>query len=64
MDGSEENIRKLPKVSIYIYLGIDFARNGAWDVHLKRVLDNGKKRVKQLYSITSSMDIDLSARRL
>ena len=33
---------KLPKVSSYTYLGIDFACNGAWDVHLKRVLDNGR----------------------
>ena len=32
---------KLPEVSSYTYLGIDFACNGAWDVHLKRVLDNG-----------------------
>ena len=29
----------------YTYLGIDFACNGARDVHLKRVLDNGKKKV-------------------
>ena len=35
---------KLPKVSKYSYLGIDFASNGAWDVHLKKVLDNGRKK--------------------
>ena len=23
----------LPKVSSYIYLGIDFSSNGAWDMH-------------------------------
>ena len=34
--------RKLPKVSNY---SIDFASNGAWDVHLKKVLDNGRKKV-------------------
>ena len=28
----------LPKVSNYSYLGIDFASNGAWDVHLRRYL--------------------------
>ena len=55
---------KLPKVSSYTYLGIDFARNGAWDVHLKRVLDNGRKKVNQLHSIISNRDINLSARRL
>ena len=36
------------KVSNYSYLGIDFASNGAWDVYLKKVLDNGRKNVNQL----------------
>ena len=31
---------KLPNVSNYSY----FASNGAWDVHLKKVLDNGRKK--------------------
>ena len=31
-----------PRVSNYSYLGIDFASNGAWDVHLKT--DNGSKK--------------------
>ena len=35
---------KFPKVSSYGYLGIDFASSGAWDVHLKKVLDDGKKK--------------------
>ena len=35
---------KLPEVSSYTYLGIDFACNGAWDVHLKRVLEMVGKR--------------------
>ena len=55
---------KLPKVSSYTYLGINFACNEAWDVHLKRVLDNGRKKVNQLHSIISNRDINLSARRL
>ena len=55
---------KLPKVSNYSYLGIDFASNGAWDVHLKKVLDNGRKKVNQLHSVISNRDINLSARRL
>ena len=33
-------------------------------MHLKRVLDNGRKKVNQLYSIISNKDINLSARRL
>ena len=54
----------LPKVSNYSYLGIDFASNGARDVHLKKVLDNGRKKVNQLHSVISNRDINLSARRL
>ena len=49
---------KLPKVSSY---SIDFASNGAWDVHLKKVLDNGRN---QLHSVIGNRDINLSARRL
>ena len=33
-------------------------------MHLKRVLDNGRKKVNQLHSIISNRDINLSARRL
>ena len=59
MDGSGESIN----VKLYL-LSIDFACNGAWDVHSKRVLDNGRKKVNQLHSIISNRDINLSARRL
>ena len=45
MSGSRESIN----LSSYTYLGVDFACNGAWDVHLKRVLDNGRKKVNQHY---------------
>ena len=48
------------KVSSYTYFGIDFTCNGAWDVHLKRVLDNGRKKVNELHSIISNRDINLS----
>ena len=30
----------LPKV-FFIYIGIDFSSNGAWDMHIKKLLDNG-----------------------
>ena len=52
---------KLPNVSSY---SIDFASNGAWDVHLKKVLDNGRKKVNQLHSVISNRDVNLSASRL
>ena len=32
--------------------GIDF---GAWDVHLKEVLENGRKKVNQLHSVISKI---------
>ena len=35
--------------------------NGAWDEHLKRVLQNGRKNISQVHS---NRDIDLTARRL
>ena len=54
----------LPRVSNYTYLGIDFACNGAWDVHIQRVRDNCKKKVNQLHSVISNRDINLTARRL
>ena len=54
----------LPTVANYMFLGIDFASNGAWDGHIKMVLDCGRKKVNQLHSVTSNKDINLSARRL
>ena len=50
----------LPRVS---YLGIDFAESGAWDMHMNKVVDSGKK-VNQLHSVISNRDINLSAHRV
>ena len=47
-----------------ILLALDFASNGAWDGHIKKVLDCGRKKVNQLHSVISNRDINLSARRL
>ena len=38
--------------------------SGAWDVHIKKVVASGKKKVNQLHSVISNRDINLSARRL
>ena len=46
-------------MSNYSYLGIDFASNGAWDVHLKKVLDNGRKKVNQLHNFISNKGYQL-----
>ena len=54
----------LPTVAKYTFLGVDFASNGAWDGHIKKVLDCGRKKVNQLHSVISNRDINLSARRL
>ena len=37
----------LPTVSEYTYLGVGFTSNGAWDAHIRRVLDKVKKKVTQ-----------------
>ena len=50
--------------SDYTYLGIDFSYNGAWDTHIKKLIQNGKKKVNQLHGIISNRNINLSARRM
>ena len=40
---------ELPKVSSYCYLGIDFA---AWDVRIKKVINNDRKKLNQLLVLT------------
>ena len=52
----------LPKVSSY--LGIDFSSNGAWDMHIKKLLDNGRKKVNQLHKVISKRNVNLSTCRL
>ena len=44
---------KLPNVSSYTYLGIEFSNDGAWDLHIKKVLSTGKEKVNKLHSIIS-----------
>ena len=53
----------LPRVSRYTDLGIYFAESGAWDVHMKKVVDSGKNG-NHLYSVISNRDINLSAHTL
>ena len=38
--------------------------NGAWDGHIKKVLDSGRKKVNQFHSVISNREINMSARRL
>ena len=54
----------LPKVSSYSYLGIDFSSNGAWDMHIKKLLDNGRNKVNQLHKVISNRNVNLSTSRL
>ena len=54
----------LPIVSNYTYLGVDFSYNGAWDTHIKKLIQNGMQKVTQLNSIISNRYINLSARRM
>ena len=48
----------------YSYLGIDFSSNGAWDMHRKKLLDDGRKKVNQLHKVISNRNVNLSAHRL
>ena len=43
---------------------MDFQFNGAWDAHMKRVVDSDKTKVNQLHSVISNRDIIFGARRL
>ena len=54
----------LATVCNYTYLGIDFSYNRAWDTHIKKLIQNGKKKVNKLNSIISNRNINLSARRM
>ena len=38
----------LPNVSNYTYLGIGFSYNRAWDTHIGKLTQNGKKKVNQM----------------
>ena len=53
----------LPIVYFYSYLGIDFSSNGAWDMHIRKLLDNGSRRVNQLHKVISNRNINLIACR-
>ena len=50
--------------SAFHYLGIDFSSNGTWDMHIKMLLDNDRKRVNQLHKVISNRNVNLSASRL
>ena len=52
----------LPIVSNYTYLGIGFSYNRAWDTHIKKLTQNGKKMVIQLQCVISNCNINLNAR--
>ena len=47
----------LPKVSSYSY----FSSNGACDMHIRKLLDTGRKKVNQLHKVISNRNINLSA---
>ena len=54
----------LPIVSSYSYLGTDFSSNGAWYMHIRKLLDNGRRKVNELHKVISNRNINLSACRL
>ena len=52
------------KYLLIVILGIDFSSNGAWDMHIKKLLDNGRKKVNQLHKVISNRNVNLSSCRL
>ena len=40
--------------SAFHYLGIDFSSNGAWDMHIRKLLDNGRTKINQLHEVISN----------
>ena len=40
----------LPRLSKYLLIGVDYTSNGAWDEHVKRVLQNGRKKISQVHT--------------
>ena len=45
----------------YCYLGIEFAKNGSWDSHVQKVINNGKKKLNQLHRFLSNRNISTVA---
>ena len=43
---------------------MEFSSNGAWAMHIRKLLDNGRKKVNQLHKVISNRNINLSAHRL
>ena len=51
--GSGASIDFQKYLLIVSYLCIDFSSNGAWDMHIKKLLDNGRKKVNRLHKVIS-----------
>ena len=49
---------RLPMVRSYNYLGIEFACTGAWDVHIKRVIDSGRKSIFLVLEVSIVVLVD------
>ena len=45
-------------------MGIEFAKNGSWDSHIQKVINNGKKKRNQLHRFLSNRNISTVARSL
>ncbi len=56
--------KDIPEAVSYCYLGIEFAKNGSWDSHVQKVINNGKKKLNQLHRFLSNRNISTVARRI
>ena len=41
-----------------------FSSNGTWDMHIRKSLDNSRRKVNQLHKVISNSNINLSGQRL
>ena len=51
--------KDIPEVVSYCYLGIECAKNGSWDSHVQKVINNGKKKLNQLHWFYSVIGISV-----
>ena len=42
------------RVASYCYLGIEFANNDSWNIHVQKVINSGKKKLNQLLKFLSN----------
>ena len=50
--------------SYFNFVPFDFSSNGTFGMHIKNLLDNGRRKINQLHKVIHNKNINLSAHRL